>query len=249
MASSYSQAILAQGSSNDPENSEMQSFTLEFNSVSGPAISRTLDLSFSELTSEAFDEGFDTKNLNFLADDLNLLLDGEYYTTQAYSPLNEEKIVDLAFQASGSYNYSIQVTNMDNMGYQGVEIRDNLYGITFDLSYGDIFEFSSESGYFPNRFDITFKVTTTLSQNNFDLENLDVRYVNGTRTIAVSNPNNIDLKSIEAYNITGQKVYNNNASVNDSTINYQVGNLTAGVYVIRLTTVSDASLTKKVFIR
>ncbi len=245
MLSTFTQFIFAQNSSDNAQNFEMQSFTIEFNSLNGPAASRTLELSFSESTSDDFDDGYDTKNLQLLPDDLNLLLNGEFYTTQAYSEINEEKIVDLVFQASGSYNYSIQLTALENMGAQNLELRDNLNEVTFDLRSGEAFEFSSESGYFPGRFQITFK-TTTLSQNEFDIENLDVRYINDTNSITISNPNNIDIKQVEVFNIAGQKVYDNNTVSNESSINFKLNNLFTGAYIIKLVTNDNSILTQKI---
>ena len=246
IATPLSQVIYAQAGG--PENFEMQEFTLEFNSVNGPATSRTLELSFSESTSDDFDEGFDTKNLQLMQDDLNLLLNGEFFTTQAYSEITEEKIVDLALQASGTYDYTIELTGMVNMGDQNLELRDNLTGTIFDLRGGEAYQFTSVSGYFPNRFQITFK-TTVLSQDDFNIESLDIRYVNNSNSIAVSNPNNIDVKGVEVFNIAGQKVYNNTSSINDSSISYAVNNLVSGVYIIKVLTDNNASLTKKVLIK
>ncbi|WP_111682408.1 T9SS type A sorting domain-containing protein [Winogradskyella tangerina] len=246
IATSFSQVYYAQSSSD--ENFEMQGFTLEFNSVNGPATSRTLELSFSESTSDDFDEGYDTKNLQLMQDDLNLLLNGEFFTAQAFSPITEEKIVDLALQASGSYNYTIELTDMENMGNQNLELRDNLTNTVFDLRSGEAYEFSSESGYFPNRFQITFK-TTTLSQSDYEIENLDIRYVNNSNTISISNPTNIDVKGVEVFNISGQRVYTNTTLLNNSSISYNVNNLVSGVYIIRLVTESNTSLTKKVLVK
>ena len=244
-----SPVINAQGSSDGPSSaSDTQSFTLQFNSINGPLASRALELSFSETTSDDFDDGLDIKNLQLMPDDLNLFVNGEFYTAQAYAAITEDKTVNLAFQASGDYDYSITLTSMENMGSQGVEIRDNLLGTAYELTTSGTYTFSSVSGYFPNRFQIAFKAQT-LSQDDFDMDNMDIRYVNNTRSIAISNPSNLDLERVEVFNMAGQSVYNNAILTNESLINYQVNNLKTGIYIIRLFTKNDTSLTEKVLIR
>ncbi|MFC0603233.1 T9SS type A sorting domain-containing protein [Winogradskyella pulchriflava] len=242
-----SQNIIAQtGTSESAET--MQSFHLEFKNVDGPAVNRQLQLSFSENTSDSFDEGYDTKNLNLMQDDLNLLLNGEFFTTQAYSPITEDKIVPLALQTSGNYTYTIELIWSENLGDRNVEIKDNLLGTSFGLRNGQAYQFTSSEGYFPNRFQITFK-TTTLSQADFDIQNIDFYYSMDSGSIVVSNPENRNIKGIEIYSILGQQVFSNQASNNNANITYEVKNMNAGIYIIRLVTENNGILTKKVLLK
>lgn len=239
-----SQDINAQNGSNDNASS-MQSFQLEFSSVDGPEVVRELQLTFSDHTSDSFDDGYDTKNLNLMQDDLNLTLNGEFYTSQAYSSITEDKIVDLVFQASGSYEYSIELRDMVDMGDQNIELRDNLLGTSFDLRSEGAYIFSADEGYYPNRFQLTFK-TTTLSTTDLEIDNIDVRYINNTNTISISNPKNLGVKNVEMYNMSGQLVYKNNMSHQESLIKYQVRNINTGVYIITMATDNNKFVTKKI---
>lgn len=243
----YTQAFYAQNSSNVAPD-DMQSFTIEFNNIDGPEVRRELHLSFSETTSDGFDEGYDVKNLELMEDDLNLISNGEYFTSQAYSSITEDKVAPLVLQSSGSYNFTIQLTSTTNMGSQSIHIRDNFTGDYFDLRSGNAFEFSTEEGNFTNRFEIFFK-TVTLSQTDFEIESIDVRYVNDTNSIIISNPKNFDIKSLAVYAISGKEVYGNNISNSDSLIKYQVRNLNSGIYILSLMTENNSTLTKKVIIK
>ncbi|WP_422106937.1 T9SS type A sorting domain-containing protein [Winogradskyella sp.] len=243
----YNTRIYAQGASGVTSDGK-QSFTIAFNSLDGSNVTRELQLSFSEMTSDGFDEGYEIKNLEVLADDLNLILDNELMLAQAYGPINEDKVVPLVLQSTGNYNFTIQLTAMENMGDQSIRLRDNFTGDYFDLRGYEAFEFASDEGVFLGRFEIFFK-TATLSQTDFESENIAIRYVNNTNTIAISNPNNKDVKRIEIFNVSGKKVYGNNTMNNERFINYKVNHLLTGIYIIRLVADNNTALSKKVFIK
>jgi len=178
-----------------------------------------------------------------MQDDLNLFLNGEYFTSQAYSPITEDKIIDLVFQASGSYDYSIELVGMDNLGNQNIELRDNLLNTTFNLRSGDAYIFPSDSGYFPGRFQLTFK--TTLSDLDHDYDALDIRYVNDSNSIVVNNPSNQQLKNIEVFAVNGQVVFSSNAVNNEDIIRYDLSNLYSGIYIIKVEGENNNLTTKK----
>ena len=228
--------------------SSMQNFTLAFQSLDGSNTTRELQLSFSETTSDGFDEGYEIKNLEVLADDLNLILNDELMSAQAYGPINEDKVVPLVLESTGNYNFTIGLVTMENMGSQSIRLRDNFTGEYFDLRSYEAFEFSSDAGTFLDRFEVFFK-STTLSQTDIEIEQMDIRYISGTNTIAVANPNHRAVKRMEVFNISSQKVYTNGIVHNTPSINYQVGPLVTGVYIIRLVTEGNTSITQKLFIR
>lgn len=239
--------IKAQNNSNDIAAS-VQSFRLEFNSVDGPSVTRSLQLSFSDNTSDNFDEGYDTKNLLLMQDDLNLLQNGEYYISQAYSPITEDKIANLVFQASGNYNYTIELTTMENMDNQSIRLRDNYTGEIFNLKNSGTYQFSSQQGYFEDRFEVFFKSEETLSQTEFEIEGVDVRYLSASNTILVSNTNSSDVKDVEIYNISGQKVFSDNTVNDENLIKYELGKINSGIYIVKLVTEKNGLFTKKIIV-
>ena len=94
-------------------------------------------------------------------------------------------------------------------------------------------------------FQLTFK-TTTLSQTDFDFENIDVRYINDNNTIVISNPTNKSVQNVEVYAVTGQRVYVNNISSSNDSVRYQVRNLHSGIYVVRVRTKNNRLFTQKI---
>jgi hypothetical protein len=245
--SSSSQKDATQETTADP----MQRLRLEFNSVDGPATKRELLLGFSTETSDAFDYGYEAKNVEVYNDDLNLVLDQELMTIQAYGPITEDKAVPLALKTSGSYNYTIQLTEMDNIAEdQELYIRDNKTGIYYDLRSELPFEFSSSSGEFTDRLEVVFKEqrSESLSQIDETIERINLYYASGRNKIVVMNPNNEVLKGIDIINILGQTTQSIR-NIFDGTYNeYDVDNLNTGTYIIKLTTATNAMLTKKIII-
>jgi hypothetical protein len=239
----------AQDISQTQGTNDMQTMRIEFNSVDGPAVSRQLDLSFSEHTSDEFDEGYDTKNFEVEADDLNLLLHGEPMTEQAYGPITEDKSVPLVLQTSGNYTYTIQLTHTQNMNETDIHLKDNLTGEHFNLKSGDKYEFSSAEGYFPNRFDLIYKTqSVSLSVKDYAVEGLDVYYAFNSNKLVMVNQKNHAIKSLELYNITGKSVYNNQNLNNGATNAITLNNLSTGVYIVRVLTNENGLLTKKIIV-
>jgi len=229
---------------------EMKTIRIAFDNVDGPEVHRTLELSFSDFTTDGYDADYDIKNLEVLNDDLNLSLNGEPMVAQAYSPITEDKEVPLLFKASGNYTYHIQLTDLENMGAQDVHIKDNLLGTYFDLRSGERYEFSSVAGDFSDRFQIVFKQqSVTLSQEEFKIEGLNVVYALNTNNLIISNAKNKNIKSVELYNIFGQSVYSNRTSTQNNSTRVQLNNLSTGAYIVQVLTEDNGVLTKKIIVK
>jgi hypothetical protein len=248
LAFCYTHVLIAQNTSSNNVADEMQRFTLEFISLDGLDVARELQLSFSSVTSDSFDDGYETKNLDVLADDLNLILDEELMLAQAYGPITEEKLVPLVLQSTGNYDFTIQLTSMDNMGDQSIRLRDKYTGNIYDLRSGDAFEFSSDSGFFTDRFEIFFK-TQTLSQSQFELENIDINFIANSNTIIITNPKNVKISNIEMYTISGQMVENKIIENENQHIEYTLSNMSTGIYIVSLITETKGILTKKILVK
>lgn len=62
----------------------------------------------------------------------------------------------------------------------------------------------------------------------------------------IANPNNKEVKSIELCNILGQAVYKNRMNETENSREFQLNNLSAGTYIVRLVTSENGILTKKI---
>lgn len=236
--------------STESEESLMQKIRLEFSSVDGPATRRELLLGFSDATTDAFDYGYDAKNTEVYDDDLNLILDNDNYTIQAYSPITYDKTIPLNLKASGTYSYTIKLTEIENIAEdQDMFIRDNLTNTYYDLRGEEPFEFTSESGEFTDRLELVFQQQSeSLSLDDTVIDGLEFYYAMGRKKIVVMNPNNEELKGIEIMNMLGQTV--SRIDMFEGTYNeYDVPNLSTGAHIIKLVTATNASVTKKIIVK
>lgn len=230
----------------------MQKIRLEFNSVDGPQTKRELLLGFSEDTSDDYDYGYDAKNVEVYDDDLNLVLDEELMTIQAYSVIEEDKIVPLVLKTSGTYNYTIKLTELENMPEdQELYIKDNLTEEYYDLRSEQPFEFSSDAGEFNDRLEVVFsqQQSETLSQIDEAIEDLNLYYATSRNKIVVMNPRNETIKNIEVINMLGQSAYNIKNTFDGTYNEYNVYGLNSGTYIIKLVTETNAVITKKFIIK
>ena len=60
----YGQISIAQNDTPNSSTTNMQGFTLEYINLDGLNVVRELQLSFDEVTSDGFDDGYDIKNLD-----------------------------------------------------------------------------------------------------------------------------------------------------------------------------------------
>jgi chaperonin GroEL len=80
------------------------------------------------------------------------------------------------------------------------------------------------------------------------LEDLFLYYTMSRNKIVVLNPNYKKIKSIEVYNISGQSVYRND-NIYEGTYNeFQLGSLSTGSYIVKLSTADNSVLTKKIIV-
>ncbi|WP_339752109.1 LamG-like jellyroll fold domain-containing protein [uncultured Winogradskyella sp.] len=229
----------------------MQKMRIEFTSVDGPSTRRELLLGFSEDTSDDYDYGYDAKNVEEYNDDLNLVFDDELMTIQAYSEIAEDKVVPLTLKTSGSYNYTIALTEIENISEdQEIYLKDNLADSYYNLRSEQPYEFSSEAGEFANRFEIVFQEQSeSLSLIDQAIDDLNIYYAFKRNKIVVLNPNNKKIKSIEVYNVLGQSVYRNNAIYQSTYNEFEVHNLSTGTYIIKLMTDDNAMISKKIIVK
>ena len=229
----------------------MQKIRLEFNSVDGPQTRRELLLGFSSDTSDDYDYGYDAKNTEENDDDLNLVMANDRYTIQAYSIIEEDKVVPLMLNASGVYNYTIKLTETENISEdQEIYLKDNLTNTYYNLREGEPYEFLSEAGEFSNRLEIVFQgEAASLSQTDEIIEDLDMYYAIGRKKMVILNPNNKAIKQIDVVNMLGQSVYTINNVFEGRYNEYDLHNLNTGAYVISLTTDTNTVLTKKIIVK
>ncbi|WP_179316573.1 GEVED domain-containing protein [Winogradskyella undariae] len=228
---------------------EMKKIRLEFNSVDGSDTRRELLLGFSEETSDAYDYGYEAENTDNNSDDLSLILGDALMVVQAYGEISNDKVVPLSLKASGNYNYTIEITETENIPEdQDIYIKDNLTNTYFDLRNGASFEFLTADGEFNDRLEIVFQdEEAALSIADEIKTNLQFYNLSGGNKIIIHNPENEKINTLEVFGIIGNKVYETNVS-SGTYQEYEVHNLSSGTYIIKLNMTDGSVYTKKIII-
>ncbi|MBT8394996.1 MAG: T9SS type A sorting domain-containing protein, partial [Bacteroidia bacterium] len=209
---------------------------------------RSFALGFSDSTTDDYDYGYDSRTIDPEDDDLSSLLNGEKMIIQSYGPIAEDKIVDLVFNSTGTYNYSLKILEIENIPEdQPIFIKDNLTNTEFDLRTG-AYNFTSEfSGEDTDRFDIVFN-STTLDTNDFNTDNTLIFINNNEHKLYVKGLPS-QAKQLNITNMLGQNIRSFN-NVSSQTLDYglNISDISSGVYIISVTNDSNQTLDKKVIV-
>ena len=230
------------------EDDVMQKIRLEFNALTGPETRRELLLGFSNFTSDAYDYGYDAKNTDALANDLNLMLDEQNMLMQAYASITDDKVVPLSLVTSGDYTYEIKITELENIADdQVIYLKDNLNGTYFNLRNDQAYSFSSTAGEFNSRFEIVFQEEESLSNPDSDYVFNLIYYSNTAKKLFVKHLTS-DVDRLILINMLGQTVQEY-TDVSSGVLNngLSISNLSSGTYIVYFKT-GAATKTKKIII-
>lgn len=232
--------------SNEDTDNRMK-FRIGFNSIN--TIHRQLLLTIDESTTTGYDWAYDAKIYDNQMDDLFWMIADEKYTIQGSNEAEPESVYPIGVKTRDDGLNTITIDKLENVP-DSIEIyihdiENNTY---HNLREGD-FEFFLPAGEYLDRFELTFSESgDSLSVDDTELKTLDVFYNNDTESITLLNPNLIDVKSIELYNIIGQNITTiENISELDYS-EYKVKNLATGTYIIKIDTLSGL-LSKKVLVK
>jgi len=244
------ESIFFRGKKNDrtgsTENSTIQKIRLSL--TTSENLKRDLVLGFSELTTDAYDYGYDAIANEIFVNDLTMPLNTNDMVMQAFSSITEDKVVDLNFKSDGTSTYTIKAEELiDIASEQPVYLRDNLTGVYHDLRLEQAYNFTSEAGEFNDRFDIVFRMSgDTLNNEEFDLDGTTI-YFNNNENVLFVKALKQDVQSLQLYNVLGQDVYNNSL-IDNSQLERGVNlnHLTTGAYIVSIKTEKNQFITKKI---
>ncbi|MEL0455515.1 LamG domain-containing protein [Flavobacteriaceae bacterium SZ-1-7] len=228
----------------------MKKIRLEFSSTAGPETRRELLLGFSDYTTDAFDYGYDAKCTESNNNDLNLSLEGQNMTMQAYSAITADKAVPLNFKSSGDNAFEIRATELENMEEgQEIYLRDNLTGSYFDLTQDVAYAFSSGAGVFNSRFEIVFQSQSQLLGVEESMETKNsIYYLNNNKTLYVKKLHNKE-GHLALLNMHGQTILEmENLLSGQLAKGVELKNVASGSYMVCLRTEANEVLTKKIIV-
>jgi hypothetical protein len=235
---------------NDSEINEDSRIKIRLGLNSVNTMHRQLLLTVDDRATMGYDWGFDGALNEVIMDDMYWMIDNDKYVIQGIDEIDESQtILPLGIKTSSDGINSIKIDGLENVPeYLDILLYDNVTEVYNDLRVAD-YSLELLTGEYLERFSLVFSVQGSLSVTDVELESLSLYYALNRNNIVILNPRNAELKQIELFNITGQSVYVNEKLWKGSYNEYKIENLNTGTYVVKLSTVDNNTITKKIIIK
>ena len=186
---------------------------------------------FNPISSEGFDNEFDGRFLPGYAPRFYSMVDGKKCMVNSMPSLSAETEILFDFILNKGSNFSIEASGLDNLPATAY-LNDIKTGTVHNLSQNPVYTFTAAEGDAPNRFKLTFGSVGMPEPANRPLA---AYYADGRLYFV----NAEGEKTIEIFNMAGQRLI----FANPTATEYPV-NLTAGIYVVKVTTARQVVSTK-----
>lgn len=182
-----------------------------------------------------------------ISTDMYLYLNNEPYI-HSVTNFDINKRFPLGFKNanSGVMTYTLKVNEFVNFDVQNVFLYDNLTGLYHDIK-NNFYEVVLAPGTHNDRFEITF-TDQLLSTVDNNIKNLAVVQNNSNQLLSVSNPNDLDLKSVVLYDITGKLIFSKANLGTEKSYEFSTASLSEGVYVVKIESKDGQSLGQKIIV-
>lgn len=219
--------------------------------ISPEGIACTTLLGYIEGATDGNDRLFDGYEFSGSLLSFYSLIESEKLSIQGKAlPFSNDDTIPLGFTISTNAIYTIAINNLDGLfsdNEQAIFIEDVYTGITHDLRESP-YNFSSESGTFNDRFILKFNFDA-LSDSINELNELKVFQNNSNNQLTILNPNNLDIKNVNVFDIYGKLIFKKNIDSIQSEYNFSTKNLSEGVYLTTLNLNDQRSIHKKIIIK
>ena len=232
----------------EPEVTENQMGMIRLELTVSNGNKRRFVLAFSDFTTDGFDYGYDARTIDPENDDMNSFIGNQKMLIQSFSPITQDKEIDLVFNSTGSNDYTLEIVEINGIDdNQDIYLRDNLTGNYHDLRDGASFS-SDVNGEDSERFDVVFKNDETLDVDTFDTSSVLI-YNNSLEHKLYVKGLDQDAKALTLTNMLGQTVKRfYELSVNELENGLFIGDLSAGVYMVNLVTDDNIKVDKKIIL-
>jgi hypothetical protein len=222
------------------------------------AVTRDMLLVFYDQATDGYDRGLD----GLSAQDLK---------TDAYFPIGNDndrkpyvingikydldKQIPIAFKVKNPTQIRLKVVEEINKPYDKVYLFDNQENTIRELnnSTASGLTFNLPAGNFDNRFFIIFRKPnlrpdSEVEQMEVVKANVDLFQNNQAQKLEVKNPEGYTIKSAVVYDMNGKVVLQENNLGSKNNYSFYTGNLSDGVYLVKLTTDTDVLIENKVIV-
>ena len=217
-------------------------------SVNQSQYTRQLILNFHNTATEGYDKGLELKRSSNYATDTYFTIDNKVCSGAAYA-FDEALVIPLNVDIEEQQPMRIRIFDIQNFeDGQGIYIHDNNNDTYVNLRNQN-FEINIELGNYSNRFEIVFIPNQELSVEDVDLSSVSITQDNQIHQLVVSNPNSLEIKKIEVFDVIGKQVLSKSYNTSMSKYKLTTTNFSDGVYVVNVVTGSNTIKTQKVIVK
>ena len=213
---------------------------------------RPLKFIFDDSTTQGYDFAWEGTISGRIDTDAYIKIgtEGEYgLSSQAYDENMAIPIgVEVAASNTSPIDVEFELAFLINFNPNDVFLHDTQTGTYHDLKAGNK-TLLIAPGHYTDRFEITFKDTSsTLSNENLDEVNFDIFQNNNIKELTVLNPNQEDVASIALYDLAGREVFSSKPTTTQSTYTFETASLSSAIYIAKVTTTDNKEKSVKVSI-
>lgn len=220
---------------------------IRLNSLIDNVILSEQALAFDAEATDGLDHAMDAKSSNeeapqevfFPIEDNNYIIDVINFDANKRVPLGLRNTKDTNFKISVS-----EILNFNKA--KNVYIHDKQDDTYHDIKKG-IFEVNMPAGKNTTRFEITF-MKNAIENNTNDAQELIVLQNNDTQMFTVNNPQSLNLKEVNLYELSGKLIYTKAISGSESMYQFPTKGLSEGIYIVNLITKDNQKIASKLSI-
>lgn len=203
---------------------------------------RQIIIAFLDNSIDGLDKG-DSKSPDNLPIDSYLYLNDSKYV-HSCTNFNINKKFPIGFNNNIVSTFRIQVSELVNLNITNVYLHDKLldqYHDIKDLEY----TLTLPIGNLNDRFEITFE-NSTLSISDNEIANQFIVYKDiKSNLLIINNPNQLEIQSIDIYDMLGKSVLNKSKIGNKPNYEFNT-NFSNGIYIVKVKLQDDTIITKKI---
>ncbi|WP_203258493.1 choice-of-anchor D domain-containing protein [Hyunsoonleella ulvae] len=232
---------------NNTEKDKRQKIRLMFDSPDG--YHRELLVGVDERTTNDFDLGYDAILLDVGNEDMYWNFNDTPLVIQGVNNFEENQQLPLGLKISKSGMATIRINELINIeSSTNIYLHDKELNTYHDLKQSD-YSINLSPGEYKDRFEITFSSDSTLlGTDDFEFNDVQIRYHNDANTLIIQNPKERTVNSIEIFNLLSQSLKHFDEASNKSEIEHEVDGVSTGVYLVKVHLDNDKAISQKVII-
>ena len=226
-----------------PEDYKRFRLNIDFNDT----YTRQLTQNFHHTATMGEDYGLETISPARLNSDVYWPFNDKAFNAQAFK-FDEDLHIPLVLNIENAQLIRFRIFDIQNFDdSQPIFIHDIENDLYVDLRNQN-YELSLESGNYLDRFEITFKSNALSTEDITILDDFSVTQNNSLSELHVLNPKQLEIKSVNLFDVNGKQVFNQIDLPTDTSYKYSTKNLSDGVYIVKITFESGQDISKKIIV-